>query len=105
MPTVCPSSHPWTECSTLPSDGSMLSDGSMCGTVELVAGQISGGWEIAMDTTARARAMAEMQATTMAALVGITAADIRRSCRRVVLLSLIHISEPTRLGMMSYAGF
>src|SRR5450432_194298 len=34
-----------------------------------------------MVTTARASAMAETQATTMAALVGITAADIRRSCR------------------------
>jgi hypothetical protein len=54
----------------------------MCGIVELVAGQMSGGWEKAEETTARASAQAEMKATVRATLVRMTDALIRRSCRR-----------------------
>ena len=62
MPTEWASSHRWTACSVPPSDGSMLMDGSRCGIVEAVAGQISGGWENAEESTARASATVEMQA-------------------------------------------
>jgi hypothetical protein len=50
--------------------------------VELVAGQMSGGWESAEDTTARASAQVEMKATVRAALVRMTDAIIRRNWRR-----------------------
>jgi len=65
-----------------PTDGSMLMVGSMCGIVELVAGQISGGCDSADETTASASAMLEMQATSRTPRVRMTAVDIRRSCRR-----------------------
>lgn len=79
MPTVFRSSHPWTECSDPPSDGRT---GIRCGSVELVAGQMIGGWDSAEETTARASAQQEMNATVRAALVRMTVALIRRSCRR-----------------------
>jgi hypothetical protein len=63
----------------------MLIVGSRCGIVEAVAGQISGGWEKAEESTARASATAEMQAAIMAPRERITAADIRRNCRRGAL--------------------
>ena len=58
MPTVLLSSHFWRECSVPPSEGR---PGSRCGIVELVAGQMSGGWEKADETIARASAQAEMK--------------------------------------------
>jgi hypothetical protein len=66
-------SHFWTVCSVPPIDG------RTCGSIQLVAGQIRGGWENAEDTVAAARAQAAMMATTMAALVRITVAEMRRS--------------------------
>jgi hypothetical protein len=43
---------------------------------------MSGGWESMEDTTASASAQQEMKATISVALVLMTAAVIRRSCRR-----------------------
>src|SRR5258708_35344870 len=79
MPTVFRSGHPGKECRAPPRDGS---PGIRCGIVELVAGQMSGGWESMEGTTASARAQQEMKATTRVALVLMTAALIRRNCRR-----------------------
>src|SRR5215469_17527736 len=78
MPPVWVSSHRWTEWSPPPIEG------SRCGTIQLVAGQISGGWESAEETTAMASAQVAMRAAIMAARLRITVADIRRSCRRGV---------------------
>jgi hypothetical protein len=79
MPTELPSSHFWRECSDPPRDGR---PGIRCGIVELVAGQMSGGWENIDETTARARAQLEMKATASAARLRVTDAYIRRSWRR-----------------------
>jgi hypothetical protein len=79
MPTVLLSSHFWTECSVPPRDGR---PGIRCGIVELVAGQMIGGWEKADETTARASAQPEMKATVRAALLRTTVALIRRNCLR-----------------------
>src|ERR1700691_3005883 len=79
MPTVLLSSHFWRECSVPPREGR---PGIRCGIVELVAGQMSGGWEKAEETTARASAQVEMKATVRAARLWMTAVLIRRNCLR-----------------------
>jgi hypothetical protein len=54
-------------------------DGSTCGSIQLVAGHITGGWESADETTAAASAQVAIMATVIEAGLRITVAEMRRN--------------------------
>jgi hypothetical protein len=72
IPTVWCSSQPCSECSDPPSEG-------RCGSIQLVAGQISDGCDSIAEIAAAARHQVEIRAASIAALVRMTEVVMRRS--------------------------